>query len=167
MKKLNFGCGNDIKPKKEGWVNVDIQKRKGIDKSFDFEKAEYPFKDDTFDHVLMDNVIEHLNNPDKVLRELWRICKKDAKVEIIVPYYNSYYAYADVTHVNFFNELAMAQLIEGNTYSSDSKKIYEIIKLNSVPQRFLKWLPKSTLNILKRFFGNIIVTLKVEARVLK
>lgn len=31
--KLNFGCGNKIK---EGYVNVDIQKGKNIDKSFDF-----------------------------------------------------------------------------------------------------------------------------------
>lgn len=165
MKKLNFGCGRDIR---KGWTNVDGQKSKGVDKSFDFEKFPYPFKENTFDYVLIDNVLEHINNPRKVLEELWRICKKDAKIEIIVPYYNSYYAYADVTHVNFFNEIAMEQLIEGDTYSLNNEdKKFDIIKLNSVPQRFFKYFPKKILNILKRFFGNIIVTLEVEAKVLK
>jgi len=39
MKKLNFGCGKIIKPKKEGWTNVDLQKGDGIDFSFDFLKS--------------------------------------------------------------------------------------------------------------------------------
>ncbi len=167
MKKLNFGCGKIIKPKKEGWTNVDLQKGDGIDFSFDFLKSPYPLKESEFDYVLIDNVIEHLPNPRKVLENLWRVCKKNAIIEIIVPYYNSYYAYADITHVNFFNEIAMKQLIEGNSYNITNKPLFEIKELRSVPQRFIKWIPKSILNILKRFFGNVIVELRVKIRVLK
>lgn len=164
MKKLNFGCGKIIK---DGWVNVDYQKAKGIDKSFDFIKYPYPFKDNIFDYVLIDNVIEHLENPQKVMKEIWRICKKGAIVEIIVPYYNSYYAYADPTHVNFFNEIAIKQTLGQVEYSHDKKNIFQIIELKSVPQRFLKWIPKRILNILKRFIGNVIVELRVSAKVKK
>ncbi len=67
MKKLNFGCGNKIL---SGWVNVDIQRRKGIDLSFDFLKDKYPFKDSEFDYVLIDNVLEHLPDPSKVMKNL-------------------------------------------------------------------------------------------------
>ena len=164
MKKLNFGCGTIIK---KGWTNVDFQKAKGIDKSFDFTKYPYPFKENTFDEVLIDNVLEHLSEPKKVMKEIWRICKKDAIVEIIVPYYNSYYAYADPTHINFFNEICMRQTLGDVKYLHSNKKIFEIVELKSVPQRFLKWIPKKILNILKRFLGNVIVELRVKARVLK
>lgn len=165
MKKLNFGCG---KVAREGWINVDFQKAKGIDKSFDFAKYPYPIKDNTFEYVLIDNVLEHLPNPQRVMKEIWRICKKDAIVEIIVPYYNSYYAYADPTHVNYFNELSIRQTLREVGYNSKKQKEqFEIIELNSVPQRFLKWIPMSTLNILKRFLGNIIVELRVKAKVIK
>jgi SAM-dependent methyltransferase len=168
MKKLNFGCGNDIKPKKEGWINVDIQRREGIDFSFDFEKFPYPFKNNTFDYVLIDNVLEHIRNPHLAIQEIWRICKKDAIIKIIVPYYNSYYAYADPTHVNFFNEKCIKQTILNRVYEDpNSEEKFEIIKLRSIPQRFFKYFPKSILNIMKRFLGNVIVTLDVEAKVLK
>jgi ubiquinone/menaquinone biosynthesis C-methylase UbiE len=168
MKKLNFGCGNDIKPKKEGWVNVDIQKRKSIDKSFDFEKAKYPFKDSEFDYVYVDNVFEHLINLRDIVEELHRITKNGGIIEIIVPYYNSYWAHSDPTHVNYFNEDCMKQTLRVKGYEDRSKKeLYEIIELKSVPQRFFKWIPGVLLNILKRFFGNIIVELRVKARVLK
>jgi len=61
----------------------------------------------------------------------------------------------------------MKQLIEGNSYNITNKPLFEIKELRSVPQRFIKWIPKSILNILKRFFGNVIVELRVKIRVLK
>jgi len=73
MKKLNFGCGEDIRT---GWDNVDIQKSQKVQKSFDFNKFPYPIKDDTYDYVWSRSVLEHLDEPDKVLHELWRICKR-------------------------------------------------------------------------------------------
>jgi len=164
MKKLNFGCGKVIK---DGWINVDFQKAKGIDKSFDFIKYPYPFKDNVFDEVLMDNILEHLPNPQKVMKEIWRICKKDAIIRIIVPYYNSYWACADPTHINFFNEISMKQTLGEVEYSYNKKNLFETIELKSVPQRFLKWIPNKILNILKRFLGNVMIELRVKVRVLK
>lgn len=164
-KKLNFGCGRVIK---EGWTNVDLQKAKGIDKSFDFTKFPYPLKTNTFDYVLIDNVLEHLPNPQKVMKEIWRICKKDAVVEIIVPYYNSYYAYADPTHVNFFSDLSMKQTLGQIAYTHErNEKMYQIVELRLVPQRFFKFLPFKILDVLRRFFGNVIVEIRVKARVVK
>jgi len=165
MKKLNFGCGNDIRA---GWVNVDIQKRKGVDYSFDFIKDKYPFKDSEFEYVLLDNVLEHLPNPHEIMKKIWGICKANATIEVIVPYYNSYWAHSDPTHVNYFNEDCMRQTFNIRGYEDKSQKeLYEIVELRSVPQRYLKWLPKQMLNVLKRIFGNIIVELRVKARVLK
>jgi ubiquinone/menaquinone biosynthesis C-methylase UbiE len=168
MKKLNFGCGNDIKPKKEGWINVDIQKGKGIDKSFDFEKAKYPFKDSEFDYIYIDNVFEHLINLHDIVKELHRITKKNGTIEIIVPYYNSYWAYSDPTHVHYFNEVCMEQTFRVRSYENKkNKELFEITELGSVPQRFLRWIPKPILNVLKRFLGNVIVELRVKVKVLK
>jgi len=83
IQKLNFCCGKDIKKGKE-WINVDIQKAEGRDKSFNFDKFPYPFKDNEFDYILVDNVLEHLKNPRKVILEFWRISKPNAIIEVIV-----------------------------------------------------------------------------------
>lgn len=164
MKKLNFGCGDDIR---EGWVNVDIQKAEGIDKSFDFETFPYPFDDNEFDYILLDNVLEHMKDIKPVLLELWRISKQDCIVEIIVPYYNSYYASADPTHFHYFNEYCMKQSLRIKPYDKQNQKeLFEILELISVPQRFVKWIPLPILNIFKRIFGNIIIQIKAKAKVI-
>mgnify|MGYP001592428625 CR=1 FL=1 len=51
MKKLNFSCGNDMR---EGWDNCDWQKTRRKDVIYcDANKFPYPFKDNTYDHVLL------------------------------------------------------------------------------------------------------------------
>lgn len=46
---------------------------------------EIPYKDNSFDVVVAANVIHLLDNPDKTMQELLRVCKKNGK--IIIPTY--------------------------------------------------------------------------------
>lgn len=48
-KKLNLGCGKDIKKE---YVNLDIRKFPGVDIIHDLNKFPYPFKDDSFDEII-------------------------------------------------------------------------------------------------------------------
>jgi SAM-dependent methyltransferase len=103
MKKLNFGCGHDIR---KDYINVDIVKGHGVDKIFDFNVSPYPFNDNEFDEIIADNVIEHLDSVAFVMKELHRITKNNGSVRIIVPYYNCYGAYNSVTHKHYFSHKA-------------------------------------------------------------
>ena len=47
------------------------------------------------------------------------------------------------------------------------KEKYKIIEMKLVPQRFLKFLPFAMLNIMRRFLGNVIVEIRVKAKVVK
>jgi len=163
MKKLNFGCGTDIK---KGYLNVDIQKGKGIDLSFGFNKFPYPLKDNTFDYVLVDNVLEHLDDIDKIMMELRRICKNNAIIYIRVPYWNCFYAYGDYTHKHYFNELSF-EVICNKCYKRDKTRKFEIVELKLIPQRFIKFLPHNLLRILSRIFNNIFIQIEVKMKVIK
>lgn len=44
-----------------------------------------PLKDETFDAVLCTQVLEHLQEPEKVLRELWRVLKKGGIIYLSTP----------------------------------------------------------------------------------
>jgi len=59
----------------------------------------------------MDNVLEHLGNPIKVIKELERICKNDAIIKIIVPHFSYYKAYKDPTHKHYFCMEAMGVML--------------------------------------------------------
>jgi len=99
--KLQIGSGNDIK---EGWVNHDIVALDGINVVHDLEIFPWPWEDSSVDEFYMKDVLEHLPNTIKVMEEVYRICKSGAKVYIAVPYWNSWEAITDPTHVSQINE---------------------------------------------------------------
>lgn len=100
-KKLNLGCGTDIR---EGWINLDNFDSESLDVVHNLETFPYPFEDNYFDEIIAVNVLEHIENPVRVIEELHRITAKNGKVTIRVPYYNSKDMGTDPTHKNFFSE---------------------------------------------------------------
>lgn len=166
MLKLNFGCGRKILP---GWTNVDIQKGTNVDKSFNFDQYPYPFKDNTFDYVLTDNVLEHLEDPIKVLDELYRICKRGAIIRIIVPYYHCKGAYNDITHQHYFNEDCFDNIVNPHKhYSLKEKHKFKIKKNELIPTRLGKLIyPKKLRWMTGLVFGEVFKAIDVELIVLK
>ena len=68
-----------------------------------------PFKDQSFDTVLMINVLEHVDD-DAALREVYRICRKNvifsvphAKEEELGEYNLTYHPYVDPTHLRYYS----------------------------------------------------------------
>ena len=98
--KLDIGCGSS---KKEGYMGVDKLALPGVDVRHDLEIFPYPFATGSVDEIWMDQVLERLNNPVRVIEELYRICKNGASITIGVPYFRSFYAVIDQTHKNFFS----------------------------------------------------------------
>lgn len=99
VKKLDLGCGNR---KREGAVGIDCNPRTCADVIHDLNVFPYPFETSSFDEIYADNTLEHLDNPIKVLEELYRISKSDALIRIDVPYFRAKWAYVDPTHKHFF-----------------------------------------------------------------
>ncbi len=164
-KKLNFGCGKIIKSKEKGWVNVDIQKNDNVDVSFNFNNFPYPFKDNTFDYILVDNVLEHLEEPRLVIEELRRICKNESIIEVIVPHCNSRWAWGDYTHKHYFNKMSLKKIFYGLDYQYKKDKLFKI-KIKTIPQRPLKFFPEQILNFLSIYLNNIFVSINVKAKVI-
>ncbi|PIO08351.1 hypothetical protein COU59_01860 [Candidatus Pacearchaeota archaeon CG10_big_fil_rev_8_21_14_0_10_34_12] len=99
-KILDVGCGNHKVP---GSLGLDFVKVPGVDIVHDLNKIPYPFKENTFDIIHANQVLEHLDPPlDKILGELCRICKPDGRIKILVPHAASIGAFSDSTHKKFF-----------------------------------------------------------------
>lgn len=99
MKKLDLGCGNS---KRNGFIGLDSLPLPAVDVVHDMNVFPYPFADNEIDEIWMDQVLEHLKEPMKVMEEIHRICRNGAKVTIGVPYFRSFYAVIDPTHRNLF-----------------------------------------------------------------
>ena len=105
LKCLNLGSGKSYKKsnEKEEWVNIDINLDWHPDILHDLSKFPYPFKDNTFNLVFADNILEHFDGLQlkKVLIEIGRILKEDGKLKAIVPHFSNASAY-QINHKMFF-----------------------------------------------------------------
>lgn len=110
-KKLHLGSGLKVL---KGYVNVDLTKKYGAEVVHNLEKFPYPFKNNEFDEILMDNVLEHLENTMKVMEELHRISKPGATIKIIVPHYSGAMAFGHITHKRYFGSGSFDNFQPGN-----------------------------------------------------
>jgi SAM-dependent methyltransferase len=106
---LDLGCGSKKYP---GAVGVDISADTDADIVHDLDVFPWPLQDNSFDHVLMQDVIEHVAEPYRVMAELHRICRPGARIQMRTPHFSSVLAYTDPTHKHYFAGQAMYALAE-------------------------------------------------------
>jgi ubiquinone/menaquinone biosynthesis C-methylase UbiE len=98
--KLNLGCGYN---KLEGFVNVDSQSTCAPDQVVDLESIPWPYPDNSVEQIVMTHVLEHLGADKQtffgIMKELYRVCKPNATVHIIVPHPRHDTFIGDPTHV--------------------------------------------------------------------
>jgi ubiquinone/menaquinone biosynthesis C-methylase UbiE len=109
MAKYNMGCGFN---QKEGWINCDKFSACKPDLLMDIEALPWPIEDDGADEVMFIHCLEHVGGtPDLfigIMKELYRVCKKDAKVRIHVPHPNSDGFLGDPTHVRVITPMVLS-----------------------------------------------------------
>lgn len=141
-----MGCGEF---KKEGYINIDISKQFNPDIIHDLERFPYPFRDDCFDLIEADHVLEHLSDPFEVMKELNRILKPKGILIIRVPHFSRAMTHPqhkrgfDVTFPNYFDENFMG----GYT---GAKFVCEKMRLRWFAQKYLmkRLLPSGVYYIL-------------------
>ncbi len=84
MLAVDLGGGSLPKP---GYANVD--RCETADIQVDFETEHLPFEDASVDALYSSHMIEHVRNLVPLMREIVRICKAGAPVEIRVPHWGS------------------------------------------------------------------------------
>ena len=135
---LDVGCGATKYP---GSVGLDISPHTAADVVHDLNVRPYPFEDDSFDQVLMQDVIEHVASPISVMEEIYRICKPGARVQLRTPHFSSVLAYGDPTHTHYFSRIALEQLAEPRFAH------YTLVRFQVVHITLDLWLPFRLLGI--------------------
>jgi len=149
---IGFGWGNQLRVAKEmGFTKisgleidknvVDIVKKEFDVKWYDGKK--FPYKDGSFDVVLMYMVIEHLKDPSEIIAEMYRVLRYDGEIIIVTQdpsQCNAIFSnfWEDQTHVRPYPRIAIENLLRIEGFKI--KKSY--IKVAHVPivQRIMTML---------------------------
>jgi len=97
-KVLDVGCNEGIVADRldlnnKQYVGIDIDdlalkevRNKGfVSKKVDLSKENLPFEKNEFDSFLCLDILEHLQNPKKIIREINRVIKKDGRGIVALP----------------------------------------------------------------------------------
>jgi len=130
---LNLGCGFN---KKTGYVNVDMFEECQPDLLYDLELLPWPWPDSSVDRVLFNHSLEHLGQNHRVflgmMKELYRVCRNGAQVEIHVPH---------PRHDDFINDPTHVRIITPDLLSLFSRrKNDEWKRLGVANSRFAHYL---------------------------
>jgi len=94
--KLNIGSGGT---KIEGFVTCDYDSLANPDYLFNLETDPFPFENNSVEVVVAHHVFEHLGEGYfHCLKELHRVCKHGATIDVRVPHHRHDYFYDDPTH---------------------------------------------------------------------
>ena len=162
MKKLNFSCGNDIK---KGWDNCDSQKSNKVIYC-NADKFPYPFKDNSYDYILLKQCLNLFENPRKVIEELRRISIGGGVIEIEVAYYNNKGAFTDLDTRHWFNEQSFFKYLENNCRIK-KENYFKLIELKLIPTLVGKFFPEYLRNKLNLFISGLISQIHLKLKVIK
>jgi predicted SAM-dependent methyltransferase len=115
LKKLNVGCGHDIR---KGWINLDSVELPGVDIIYNIQKTPLPFDNDEFDIILCQDIFEHIEYIP-VFKDLHRILKKGGIITIRVPHFTSRRNYNDPTHKKMFSIRTFEYFVKNSRANRD------------------------------------------------
>lgn len=179
--KLNIGSGSKRYP---GYLNIDKDAESKPDFVLDIETDILPFEDNSIDEVLAHHILEHLGDGFfHCIRELYRICKHDATVDVRVPHPRHDTFLIDPTHkrpiypstLDMFSKTRNKKDIEAGACETPLGFIndVDIVVTDWIPVLDEYWKPKfqtmsdEQCDHAARTFNNVILEYYVKLRINK
>jgi len=159
LNRLNVGSGDT----EWGDVRLDVNLASSVNVLGDMH--ELPFCSDTFDEILLDNVIEHSPHTTEILSEVHRTLRPGGIVYIFVPYYNAVGAYMDPTHRSFFSEGTFEYYSTSSRYEHYSDFAFEVVSEEFFYSVLTRYIPSKRIRLkLGHIFGDLTLAMKVVLR---
>ena len=154
--KLNLGCEDKII---KGFENIDVVKREGV-KVLDLNEIPYPYKDNSVDYILIEHTLMFLDNPLKVMEELYRICRDQTIIKVIVNHHSHFNNFTDLKQKCSFSYFTFGEDWVNHNINSKVKVLKRKLIFTRCHFKFLNYIFNPIINLFptlyERFFSFIL-----------
>lgn len=181
MIKLNLGSGYK---RIDGYLNIDSDPLCNPDHLLNLETDRLPFDDNSVDEVLCHHILEHIGDGFfHLLKELYRVCKDGAILDIAVPHPKHDVFLIDPTHkrpiysdtIDMFSKKRNQRTINNNGTETTLGIINDIdievfaadYVLDDQYQKLFQTLPNEQCDMIARSYNNVIIEILIKAMIIK
>jgi SAM-dependent methyltransferase len=111
---LDVGCGLNKHP---GAIGVDRNRDTAADVIADIDRGTLPFRENTFEKVLVVHVIEHVADVIATLEEVHRVARPGGRIIVETPHYTDFSSFCDPTHRWHLNSFSFRYFTEDGGFS--------------------------------------------------
>ncbi len=135
---LDIGCARNKIPNS---IGIDINPESKADIIHDLNLYPYPVEENSIDQVFAKHIIEHLNDPRKFVREIFRILKPGGTAFFETPHFSCRVAYSEPEHKLFYSYFMFDELLKGLDFRVLKQqitfhKIFRSIGIRTLANRF-------------------------------
>ncbi len=158
--KLVIGAGNKYMGKE--YTRLDNDPAAKPDILYDLTQFPWPFKSDSVEEIIAEDVLEHLPNIPRTMAEVYRILKKGGTIQIDCPYAHSFGAFEDPSHVHYLMPESFEAFftVKGDMRRMGGGKLFTLEKIHLEKNSKLKWMPASLLKFIMNGIVEFTVILK-------
>jgi predicted SAM-dependent methyltransferase len=148
---IELGCGPN---KVVGAIGIDKIQDENVDIIADIENGLPFLPDNSVDELVSKHLLEHIENLDQLIKEIYRVLKPGGIHRAIVPHFSNPYFYSDYTHRRFFG------LYTFDYFSDETSKLkrkvpnfYNKIQFH-ITKRYLRFYSlRPILNLFRRIYS--------------
>jgi predicted SAM-dependent methyltransferase len=105
-------------------LTIDKYDSDAVDIITDLELGLTFLPDNSVDYIYSSHLMEHIVNLEGLLKEIFRVLKKNGKFEMVVPHFSNPYFYSDYTHKNFFGLYTMSYFSKSHYFKRQVPQFY-------------------------------------------
>lgn len=179
--KINLGSGTK---RYRDYINIDSDINSKPDYVINLEKDKLPFDDNSVEHVIAHHILEHLGDGFiPCLKELYRVCKPNAIIDVRVPHPRHDIFLIDPTHkrpifphtLDMFSKTRNQRDAENNgsetplgfIYNIDLQVISYDFILDPYWQTIFQQYTEEQCEHAARSFNNVIQEIHIMVKVIK
>lgn len=152
--KLDLGCGEK---KIAGAIGIDYMQLDGVDVVHNLEEPFTFIADNSVDEIHSRHVLEHLNDIEGILSEIYRILKPGGKFVVTVPHFSNPYYYSDYTHKRFFGLYSFDYFATPKTQLKRKSPVYYNTLKFDVASRKMNFFSDFMIrNLFKQVFSRLV-----------